>query len=257
MGSKIKGHKASQWLFDPSGVVMGETDVFQDPLMKYDPDKAVTKYTPGQYYESPEYKAALSKLGKSMTESDQKTTSLADSMRSNYDKITDPNYSALSEEQMQALYNQGVETLRPQFKEMESNLGSRMANQGLAGSGISGAEWSGLGKKQSEALSDVWNNVFNKNIDMTQQNKQSALSSTGTIANMYQQPVANASALMSAYGMDQSAKNAWNQWIGEMQYGIAKDKAQAYKDEYQRQLDQMNQDHAIKANFAGQLLGKG
>lgn len=107
--------------------------------------------------------------------------------------------------------------------------------------GIAGAEWSGLGKKQSEALTGVYNNIYNQNLAATQQNISNALSSTSALTDLYQQPTRNASLLTSIYGSDQAAKNAWEQWNAQMKQqaqmanaGILQ-QAQAAKDAQQQQ----------------------
>lgn len=222
---------------------------------KYDWNQATMTFDPIAYTQTDSYKKALSDLAKAISESSANTAGVASTLQGYYDRVMDPNYSALSKDQMQNFYQQGVEMLKPQFKEMESNLGSRMANQGLAGSGIAGAEWSGLGKKQSEALADVYNNIYNQNLATTQQNIANALGSTGTLASLYQQPVSNQTLLTNIYGSDQAAINAWNQWNKQMEQAAKATSIGAYQNWYNQASQSAAQNRANLGNAIGTGLG--
>lgn len=215
-------------------------------------------FTPLEYQTSDAYTSAIDKIGQMVN---QNPSGQFLDMGQNYAKnVMSDNYSAYNPQEMQAMIDKQSQTMRDQFKIDESRLGSRMANQGLAGSGIGGTEWSGLGKTQTNAISDMIFNTEAENREATRQDKSKALGMLPTLSQMSQIPLQNQMSYANILGQDDAAKNTWTQWNAQMaQNKYSLDKGiQAQTNQFSLAKDQQkSQENAQNAMMAYQLVNSG
>lgn len=89
-----------------------------------------------------------------------------------------PDYQAYSPEQLEGMYGQQAGQLKEDvFSQWEDAMAGRLANQGLAGSGVARMDWENLLGKEGGALGKLRGDIWNYGQDATRQDVQQALAS--------------------------------------------------------------------------------
>jgi hypothetical protein len=105
--------------------------------------------------------------------------------QSYYGQVFDPNYQALSDSQINNMYNNVAANLQEDFAKGENNLAGRIARSGLSGSRIASKALANQSNANNKTLANLAGNLANQNALLTNQNKQSALSSAPSFASAY------------------------------------------------------------------------
>jgi hypothetical protein len=105
--------------------------------------------------------------------------------QSYYDQIFNPDYQALSDSQLNQMYNNAALNLREDFTKSENNLAGRIARSGLSGSRIASKAFANQSNANNKTLANLAGNLASQNAMLTNQNKQSALSSAPSFASAY------------------------------------------------------------------------
>jgi hypothetical protein len=215
----------------------------------YDKSQATVKFDPLQYQESDDYKKTLSKIGEMVN---QDSIAPIFNLGSNYaTNVLGEGYQAFTPEQQQKMIDDQTKQAQKGFEETRGAIGSRLANQGLAGSGVAGMDWGGTAANENKAIADIVSNVGNQNIAATRQDKAQAFGALPGLASMSQIPLQNQMAYSGMLGQDQATRNAWNQW--NVNRG---DQAQlANIGQYMDWFKQKSQEANNNQNAFGQMLG--
>jgi len=208
-------------------------------------------YTPIiPYQQSDDYTNSLNKIGQMIS---QNSTKPYLDLGTNYvtNALSD-NYSAYTPEQQQQMIADQTKLYREQAKIDENRIGSRLANSGLAGSGVSAMDWGGQDAREKNAISDIVSNIGNQNISATRSDRSQALGTLPTLSSMSQTPLQNQMSYTNLLGQNDASKNAWNQWSEEVNRGVTQ--TNQANDRYNQQQNQQNMAQA--ANMALQLMSK-
>lgn len=203
------------------GKQMGQQDPTKPKNLKYDP-VTMTPYQGGnltaqnyQYTQSPEYQQALKNIGQIVNGPQQENTYMNQGQTA-FNNIMDPNYKAYSDADINNQYEKGKKQLSEDWMKQNRELAARQAATGMTGSGTGGTQWNDLNKNQTNALSDFYQNLQNKNTEATRQDKLMAYQQLPQMAGLQnqlqQQQLQNVSAWASLLGGENAAKNQANQW---------------------------------------------
>ena len=102
--------------------------------------------------------------------------------QSHYQRVMDPNYQAYSGSDLEQMYQTQADQYGRAFKQQDDQMASRLANQGLAGSGAGFGYWSDQAKGQKQQLSDLWNNINTMNIEATRADRNNAFGMTPALS---------------------------------------------------------------------------
>ena len=105
--------------------------------------------------------------------------------QSHYQRVMDPNYQAYSGSDLEQMYQTQADQYGRAFKQQDDQMASRLANQGLAGSGAGFGYWSDQSKGQKQQLSDLWNNLNTMNIEATRADRNNAFGMTPALSSAY------------------------------------------------------------------------
>jgi hypothetical protein len=170
--------------------------------------------------------------------------------------VMSDSYQAFTPEQQQKMIADQTKQAEEGFKQTRNAVGSRLANQGLAGSGVSAMDWGGQAANENKAIADIVSNVANQNIAATRADKSQAVGMLPSLASISQIPLQNQMTYTGILGTDQAAKNAWNQWNKEMEQQAKAASIGAYQNWYNQKSNEASQNRNAMGGFLGGLFGK-
>jgi len=162
-------------------------------------------------------------------------------------------YQAFTPEQQQSLIDQQTKQAQKGFNETRNSVGQRLANSGLAGSGVSAMDWGGQAANENKAIADIVSNIGNQNISATRSDKSQAAGMLPSLASMSQIPLQNQMAYSNILGQNDTAKNAWDQWNSQMNQTAKIANTGAY----QNWFNQASNEASKNQNALGNAIGKG
>lgn len=105
-----------------------------------------------------------------------------------YNQMMAPNYQAYSDQELNDIYkNQSNYLISDVFKPQEEKLASRLAQQGLAGSGTAQLNWGKQLTGENRALADMYSGIQQYGRDATRSDVKNAANLGTTLSSMYQQ----------------------------------------------------------------------
>lgn len=105
--------------------------------------------------------------------------------QSYYGNVLGNDYQAISDSQMNKMYENAALNLQEDFTKSENNLAGRIAKSGLSGSRIASKAFANQSNANNKTLANLAGNLTSQNALLTNQNKQSALSSASSLASAY------------------------------------------------------------------------
>jgi hypothetical protein len=214
-------------------------------------NKSIVKYNPTEYQSNPEYEESLRQVGNLV--SNNQSQPIFDMGKNYTQNVLGEGYSAYTPEQTQKMIADQTGLARNQFAVDENRISSRLAGQGLSGSGVAGMDWGGQQGRENKAISDIVSNVGNKNIDATQLNKSQALGMLPSLSQMGQIPLQNQMAYSGILGSQNADKNAFNQWNAQMQQNAKMANAGVYNQQYMQNQQIGAANNAATGKALGQL----
>lgn len=143
------------------------------------------------------------------------------SAQSYYNQVFDPNYQALSDSQINDLYNNAASNLREDFTKSENNLAGRIARSGLSGSRIASKAFANQSNANNKTLANLAGNLTSQNALLTNQNQQNALGQATSLASAYNnnqyaylQPWLQLGSLMSGLNTTKGKASGMNMKLG-------------------------------------------
>jgi hypothetical protein len=221
----------------------------------FDEGKANIKFDPLKYQQSEDYRNTLKQIGQLIGENT--TQPIFDLGKGYATNVMGESYQAFTPEQQQKMVDDQVKQAQKGFSETRNTIGSRLANQGLAGSGVSEMDWSGQAENENKAIADIVSNVANQNIAATRQDKAQAVNLLPSLASMSQIPLQNTMAYSNILGRDEAASNAWEQWNTQMNQAVQMANSQAYRDWWERMSKEAHANQNAFGRTLGGLIGKG
>lgn len=223
-------------------------------MPKYDESKANVQFNPLQYQESQDYRNILNQIGQ--TVASNPTQPITDTGWNYAQNILNPNYSAFTPEQQQGMVDQRTKQAEKGFQNTRNQIGSRLANSRLAGSGVGEMDWTGQGKNEAEAVTGIVNDVGNQNIAATQANKSQAFGALPALGQMSQIPLQNQMAYGGMLGTDEASKNAFGQWNKTMGQQANMANVKSYLDYFKQKSNRATANQGAWGGALGGLVGK-
>ena len=190
------------------------------------------------YNQSPELQQSMQSIG-DMISGMPKDNQYLDIAGDYFKRITSDNYQAYSDEYLKEQFDSTKGKLGDVFKEQEGQISSKLANQGLAGSGASTIDWGGQAEKEKKIFADVWSDLQTQNVEATRADKTQALNMSPQLAQMQmqmqQQPLQNQLVWQNLVNQQNTALNnvdmwnanrEWDEWlqrIGIEQFNASND----------------------------------
>lgn len=180
-------------------------------------------YNPIQYQQDPALQQAFKQIGKAVNGPQAENIYMTRGQEA-YNRVMDPNYQAYSEDDINRQYQRGKDKLSESWLEQNQQLAARNAATGMTGSGTGASAWNKLNKNQNRELSDFYQNLQDKNMEATRQDKNMALQMTPQMASLVnqfgQQGLQNQMAWASMLGNENQQKNQFNQFNAAQQNAV-------------------------------------
>lgn len=212
--------------------------------------KGKVSWNPLDYQQDQGYRDTLDQIGETVGNDPSKP--IFDLGQNYATNVLGENYQAFTPEQQQKMVDDQTKQANKGFEATRNQVGSRLANSGLAGSGVAGMDWGGQAANENKAVADIVSNVGNQNIAATQQNKSQAFGAIPGLAQMSQIPLQNQFQYSNILGNNETASNAWNQWNANK----GQDAQYANAGIYQQMAAQNSQNANANMGAAGDALGK-
>jgi hypothetical protein len=189
-----------------------------------------TPYTGGslQYSTSPELASSISNV-KNMAQSTPAGNQYLTTAGNQVNNILSDGYKAMSDAYMTKKYENTKANLQKDFNQQQNQTASRLAGQGLTGSGISTADWGNNVNNEKQILANAWQQLQDANEQQTQANKRQAISTSPQLAQLSarlsQLPLENQLRYNAILQQQNAAKNQvdlynnqqkYDQWVQHM-----------------------------------------
>lgn len=130
------------------------------------------------------YSDVLKTLEESISSTDY-SSPFVSGAKNYYNEIMSDDYKAISDDELDRIYNQRKENLyKDVINPEDEKLAAKLALSGQTGGGVASGNWEDKSYQNKRLLSDAYNELQNMGLTQTLANKQSALSLSPSLYNM-------------------------------------------------------------------------